>query len=105
MKILEGYGYRVQKSVFECEVTRQHYDKMSGRISKVVKREEDSVRFYFLCQKCISSIRICALGEALFHCLAYPVALQGCSEYNIVQNTVLWGVISAVKLEVLGKQL
>lgn len=62
MKILEGYGYRVQKSVFECEVTPQLYDKMRGRVGKAIDESEDSVRYYSLCARCLGEIRIAGLG-------------------------------------------
>ncbi len=63
MKILEGYGYRVQKSVFECEVTPQLYEKMRSRIARAIRAEEDTVRYYSLCAKCLSEIRVAGLGE------------------------------------------
>jgi CRISPR-associated protein Cas2 len=62
-KTLEGYGYRVQKSVFECEVSPDLYQKMKRRVEKLVAKEEDSVRYYNLCQNCIGRVEICGLGE------------------------------------------
>lgn len=60
---LEGYGYRVQKSVFECEVTPEMFDKMKVKLSKRIKAEEDSVRYYEICQDCLKKIAIDGLGE------------------------------------------
>jgi len=62
-KTLESYGYRVQKSVFECEVSRELYQKMKRCLGKLVSREEDSVRYYNLCQNCAGRVEICGLGE------------------------------------------
>jgi CRISPR-associated protein Cas2 len=62
-KTLEGFGYRVQKSVFECEVSPELYQKMKRRVEKVVRKEEDSVRYYNLCQSCLGKVEICGLGE------------------------------------------
>lgn len=62
-KILEGYGYRVQKSVFECEVSSQLNEKMRTRITRVIEPAEDSVRYYILCQNCLPNIHISGLGE------------------------------------------
>lgn len=62
MKILEGYGYRVQRSVFECEVTPQLYEKMRSRIGGAIQEEEDSVRYYSLCAHCLGNIEIAGLG-------------------------------------------
>ena len=62
-KTLEGYGYRVQKSVFECEISAVLYDKMKKRLEKKVHAEEDSIRYYNLCQSCLSKIEISGIGE------------------------------------------
>ena len=46
-KILEGHGYRVQYSVFECELTAAQIKKLQARLRKWVNlRDEDSIRFY-----------------------------------------------------------
>lgn len=60
---LEGYGYRVQKSVFECEVTPDMFDKMKKKLNKRIEAAEDSVRYYQLCQECLKKISIDGLGE------------------------------------------
>jgi len=62
-KTLEGFGYRVQKSVFECEVSPELYKKMRKRIEKVVLKEDDSVRYYILCQSCVGRVEIYGVGE------------------------------------------
>lgn len=64
-RILEGYGYRVQKSVFECEVTQELYEKMKKRVERKIKPEEDSVRYYQLCENCIGKIIISGLGAVM----------------------------------------
>lgn len=60
---LKGFGYRVQRSVFECEVNQQLFDKMAARVKKIINTEEDSVRYYSLCQSCLPKIMIDGLGE------------------------------------------
>lgn len=45
-KTCEDYGQRVQKSVFECTVSENTYERMKGRLLKIIKKEEDSLRFY-----------------------------------------------------------
>jgi CRISPR-associated protein Cas2 len=45
---LEGYGRRVQKSVFECFLTQAEMQNLHRSIQRRVKAEEDSVRFYWL---------------------------------------------------------
>ncbi len=51
-KILKSYGQWMQYSVFECSLTDTQYAKLRSRLSKVIKPDEDSIRFYFLCACC-----------------------------------------------------
>ncbi len=51
-KILKSYGQWVQYSVFECSLTDTQYAKLRSRLSKLIKPEMDSIRFYFLCECC-----------------------------------------------------
>lgn len=51
-KMLKSYGQWMQYSVFECDITKTDYAKMRSRLAKVIKPEEDSIRFYFLCACC-----------------------------------------------------
>jgi CRISPR-associated protein Cas2 len=44
--LLEGYGLRVQFSAFECVLSDAKFVELQGRLRKVVKMDEDSVRFY-----------------------------------------------------------
>jgi CRISPR-associated protein Cas2 len=45
-KLLEGYGQRVQYSVFECVLADSKYQELKQRLKRRVKLSEDSVRFY-----------------------------------------------------------
>lgn len=45
-KVLEGYGFRVQKSAFEAMISEKLYDKLLNVIPKYVDKEEDTVRVY-----------------------------------------------------------
>ncbi len=44
--LLEGYGMRVQKSVFECILDQQQYEMIHRKLTRYLKPEEDQVRFY-----------------------------------------------------------
>jgi len=44
--MLEEYGIRVQRSVFEIEISRSSLKKLTEKIEKDIDRFEDSVRFY-----------------------------------------------------------
>ena len=54
--ILEGYGTRVNKSVFECELKsekqKQHLIK---ELKAIFDPKTDSIRIYKLCQTCIAN--------------------------------------------------
>lgn len=56
-KILEGYGVRVQYSVFECKLTERRFHKLYQEIFELVEGEtEGSVRFYTICKNCEGKI-------------------------------------------------
>ena len=42
------FGQRVQNSVFECEVDPAQMTTLRDRLLKIIDRDEDSLRFYFL---------------------------------------------------------
>jgi len=44
--ILEGYGLRAQKSVFECVLTPDQREMLNKKLAKFINDEEDQVRFY-----------------------------------------------------------
>jgi CRISPR-associated protein Cas2 len=54
--LLEGYGKRVQYSVFECVLSQGKYDELRSRLRKRVKLSEDSVRFYPLSRHTLSQV-------------------------------------------------
>jgi CRISPR-associated protein Cas2 len=45
---LEGYGRRVQESVFECFISLEEMKKLHDKIKKRVKLQEDNVRLYWI---------------------------------------------------------
>jgi CRISPR-associated protein Cas2 len=47
MKTLEGFGARVQYSVFECRLKPNEVDDLRRKLKKLVA-QEDSVRMYFI---------------------------------------------------------
>jgi CRISPR-associated protein Cas2 len=56
-KVLKSYGQWMQFSVFECaDLTETQYAKLRSRLAKMIKPEEDSVRFYFLCACCQAKV-------------------------------------------------
>ena len=55
--ILEGYGERVQFSVFECDIKPEQAKKLKDKISKVLE-EVDSIRYFSLCAECVSKVEV-----------------------------------------------
>lgn len=55
-QILKSYGQWVQYSVFECDLTDTQYAKLRSRLSKMIKPEQDTIRFYFLCACCQAKV-------------------------------------------------
>jgi len=52
--LLEGWGKRVNRSVFECLIDSQvKLKKLKAGIGKIVDNKTDSVRLYVLCLSCI----------------------------------------------------
>lgn len=47
-KFLEGYGRRVQESVFECFLSLDEMKRLHRQIERRVKADEDNVRFYWI---------------------------------------------------------
>ncbi len=65
-KLLEGYGRRVQYSVFECEISGKHFQRLRGELAELMTGSEDAgIRIYTLCGKCEKKILI--IGEDAAH--------------------------------------
>lgn len=45
---LEGYGRRIQWSVFECFISLDEMRQLYEKVKKFVKPAEDNVRFYWI---------------------------------------------------------
>ncbi len=48
-RLLEGYGVRVQKSLFECHLDATHENLLRKELQGIIVTGEDKVRFYSLC--------------------------------------------------------
>ena len=62
-KVMKDYGERVLKSVFECVLDEERYKEMKRKIEDLIEREEDSVRYYFICDKCLQLLEYLGKGE------------------------------------------
>ena len=62
-KTMKGYGDRVLKSVFECNLNRRKFNEMKDKIDEIIEPIEDSVRYYSLCEKCVKEVEHSGKGE------------------------------------------
>ena len=51
-RLLEGYGIRVQYSVFEVEIAPEKLPQLVEELEKLINEKEDSIRVYPLCAAC-----------------------------------------------------
>lgn len=54
--LLEGYGQRVQYSVFECVLSSQKYKELKRRLAPHIDQTQDSLRFYPLSAHTLGSV-------------------------------------------------
>lgn len=55
-KVLERYGERVQKSVFECVLEPEALDRLTGRLAKELgDPQTGNIRVYRLCANCLEA--------------------------------------------------
>ncbi|OKY76853.1 MAG: CRISPR-associated endonuclease Cas2 [Desulfobulbaceae bacterium DB1] len=62
-KILKDYGYRVQKSKFEIEVSDRSFAELRTRIAGVIEDSVDGVKYIPLCDRCRGKTEIIGLGR------------------------------------------
>jgi CRISPR-associated protein Cas2 len=59
--LLEGYGQRLQYSVFRCKLSARHLERLRWELSREMTNE-DSLLVVPLCDRC--AVRLVAHGEA-----------------------------------------
>ncbi len=62
MKFLKDHGDRVQKSVFECNLSPQIYEKVRSGVEEIINKKKDRVRYYKLCKGCVDRVEISGWG-------------------------------------------
>jgi CRISPR-associated protein Cas2 len=62
-KRLKDFGPRVQKSVFEADVSKEELQKLNVILQKVMLKEVESIRLYRLCSECAAKITIWGQGK------------------------------------------
>ncbi|OGT89102.1 MAG: CRISPR-associated endonuclease Cas2 [Gammaproteobacteria bacterium RIFOXYA12_FULL_61_12] len=62
-RLLQGFGTRVQKSVFECHISPAEYRELIEEAEALIDSAEDSIRLYNLCGKDLQRILVDGVGE------------------------------------------
>ena len=63
MKFLKDYGTRVQKSVFECNLSLDLCERVKDGVEKIINKRKDRVRYYRICKDCVDRVEISGWGE------------------------------------------
>lgn len=50
-RALEGYGERVQESVFECHLERARLSALQRELAGIIDAEADRIHYYRLCDR------------------------------------------------------
>ena len=61
VKTLEGYGRRVQYSVFECDLDEKRYKELYGKLLRImqgVEAQNGNICFYYICKNCMGKKQI-----------------------------------------------
>lgn len=61
---LEGWGDRVQESVFECHLLPAQLKEVRDHIAVEIDHDSDKIRYYSLCGKDRAALRILGIGRA-----------------------------------------
>lgn len=62
-RLLEGWGERVQESVFECHMTAAQHRRIMSEIAILIDAEQDKVRYYALCGKDRGKLQVLGNGS------------------------------------------
>ncbi|MGH9939867.1 MAG: CRISPR-associated endonuclease Cas2 [Blastocatellia bacterium] len=64
-RLMQSYGVRVQRSVFECRIAPKHFDQLLTEINAAIKHREDRVHIYRICETCQERFAQYACGHLL----------------------------------------
>lgn len=63
-KLLEGYGRRVQYSVFECDLVEKRYQELYKKLIELIDGiDEGNICFYYICKNCEAKKQIIGIPE------------------------------------------
>ncbi len=56
-RICKDYGFRVEYSVFECDLSNEIFHEFWTKLNEVIDDEEDCLLAYQICGRCVKEIR------------------------------------------------
>ncbi len=66
-KTLEGYGRRVQYSVFECDISQKQFENLYQKLMELMQKEkEGNIRIYQLCTNCMAKLMTIGIFVPVF---------------------------------------
>lgn len=72
-KVCEGFGQRVQRSVFECILSEGEYRLILARLNRIIDPRADSLRIYRLREPRTEFVEV--IGRPLVHDIHDPLVL------------------------------
>ena len=51
-RLMQNYGVRVQRSVFECSLSPQRAARLIEKVKPLLKPREDRIHIYRICESC-----------------------------------------------------
>ena len=71
-KVLERFGLRVQKSIFQCDVPPTKAHEIKSALQEVILEKEDSLLFYPVCNDCLGKARLIG-SRTLLQCESFEI--------------------------------
>nr|WP_278698502.1 CRISPR-associated endonuclease Cas2 [Actinomyces oris] len=62
---LEGWGYRLQESVFQLRLEPAELDEVRRQVTEIINQADDVIRLYPLCDSCLTRSEIHGITPAL----------------------------------------
>lgn len=63
-KVMKDYGLRVQKSIFEVEVSERQFREMKMRAEAIIHPLQDGVKYFPLCDRCADTMECIGIFAA-----------------------------------------
>ncbi len=70
-KTCEDFGFRVEKSVFECDIPPDDFDLLWAELQELIDKDQDALVAYRICAGCASQVRGTGVVNRPEKCVAY----------------------------------